>query len=37
MICYGIGKRCVKNEASGGFSAKIIAFPIIFIKLNFGA
>ena len=37
MIFYGLGKRCLKNEVSGGFSAKIVAFPIIFIKLNFGA
>ena len=37
MIFYGLGKLCVKNEVSGGFSAKIVALLIIFIKLNFGA
>ena len=37
MIFYGLGKLCVKNEVSEGFSAKIVAFLITFIKLNFSA
>ena len=37
MIFYGRGKPYLKNEVSGGFSVKIVALLIIFIKLNFGA